>query len=87
MLGFFSRKAFQALEGAVSQLDKELFGLTVDVKQLQTDWKAQIAALENAADLYNRAAARKERSARSDGTGSVAAVGALEEIRRRRGGF
>ncbi len=80
MLGFASQKALDDLYHRVAALGLQL-------QELQTDWKAQIAALENAADLYNRAAARAERSKPAGGgQRDLVGAGSLEEIRRRRGG-
>lgn len=77
MLWFGSKKAIAHLQ---LQLDEQHTRLV----RLETDWKAQVAALENAADLYNRAAARRERSKPHDdgdpGKGLLA-------LRERRGGF
>ena len=80
MLGFASEKA-------VYDLSVQLANLAVRIHALETDWKAQIAALENAGDLYNRAAARAERSKAPGGGEHVGAARSLEEIRRRRGGL
>jgi len=84
MLGFASQKALDDLHVATRLVLDSLAGR---VTALETDWKAQVAALENAADLYNRAAARAERS-KPAGGGQRDQVGAgsLDEIRRRRGG-
>ena len=77
---FGSRKAYQELSDLVVRLDARL-------SLMEADWKAQVAALENAAELYNRASARLERSKPRDGARSPAAPGSLEDVRRRRGGF
>jgi hypothetical protein len=80
MLGFASQKALEDLYTRVA-------GLALRLQELETDWKAQVAALENAADLYNRAAARAERSKPAGGPRESVGAGSLEEIRRRRGGI
>jgi soluble lytic murein transglycosylase-like protein len=78
MQWFASQRALEALE--------------VRLAKLEVDWKAQLAALENAADLYNRAASRRERSHRQvqkllHDTDVAPGGASLDEIRRRRGGF
>jgi hypothetical protein len=77
MLGFLRKADLDALE--------------TRVRQLEVDWKAQVAALENAADLYNKAAHRRDVQRRTaqkllEGV-DVGPGGGLDEIRRRRGGF
>jgi len=76
MLWFGLRQRLVELEGKVASLVNQLPEMT--------------AALENAADLYNRAAARNERAGihqrARDQTPVAAGAGSLEEIRRRRGG-
>ena len=79
MLGFASEKALYELSVQVANLELRFHAL-------ETDWKAQIAALENAAQLYNRAAARVERSKPGGAESVGAGARSLEEIRRRRGG-
>jgi len=74
VLWFGIRQAIQELNARLDSLERAL--------------PEQIAGLENAADLYNRAAARAERSKPRNTAAPVSPGGhQLDEIRRRRGGF
>lgn len=70
---FGSRKAYDELKARLDRIEVQL--------------PATVAALENAADLYNRAAARAERSKPRNGGTDPDSAHSIEEIRKRRGGF
>ena len=77
MLGLASQKT-------VERLAAGLAALQLTVERMELRWTETVAGLENAADLYSRAAARHERS-KPPANGTRGA--SLEDIRARRGGY